>query len=25
LGLVAYWAIRLGLSYGLGMQTFPSG
>jgi hypothetical protein len=25
LGLVAYWAIRLGLSHGLGMRTFPSG
>ena len=24
-GLVAYWAIRLGLNYGLGMQAFPSG
>ncbi|MEI6359618.1 MAG: DUF2752 domain-containing protein [Synechococcus sp. ELA619] len=24
-GLVAYWAIRMGLSHGLGMQTLPSG
>lgn len=25
LALVAYWAIRLGLSQGLGIQTFPRG
>ena len=24
-GLVAYWALRMGLSQGLGMQAFPSG
>ncbi len=25
LALVAYWTIRMGLSYGLGIQAFPSG
>ena len=25
LALVAYWAARLGLSFGLGLQAFPSG
>jgi len=25
LGLVAYWALRVGLSQGLGIQTFPIG
>ena len=25
LALVAYWGARMGLNYGLGMQTFPSG
>ena len=25
LALLAYWAARLGLSYGLGIQVFPSG
>ena len=25
LALVAYWAARMGLTYGLGLQAFPSG
>lgn len=25
LGLLAYWGLRMGLRYGLGLPTFPSG
>ncbi|WP_411870518.1 hypothetical protein [Vulcanococcus limneticus] len=25
LGLLAYWGLRMGLSYGLGLAAFPSG